>query len=642
VYKQALETRGYTVVLRPEVRSVRSAQDALVNRRFDVYVAYTGQIVENVFGQRQPRSAKGAYEVAQALEQTRGVALLDPARYLATQKIAVTKATAARYRVTSIAQLRRVPNLTLGGSPEFQASPSGPDALRRTYRLPRLRYVPLATGAEGALSSGRVTAIVLGPAMNPRAAGLVVLRDPRRHFPPQSVVPAVLSDHSSRLGPRLGSTLDAVSARLTAQSTRTLSNAIAAGRRSPAKIVKTFLVRTDVITAANVFVASNGNDGAVNCRRFAKRVTNPDRTGATLCRTLDRAYRLAAPGETVGVEPGEYGPQAISVKRGARRPAVVVKGADGGPVVVQDLHTFGSWVTLRNITVATGANHGRGWKTNGSNVTLDNVDITGPWANVAIGGGANVTWKNSSLGDPGNIQRRLCQQGDGEPVEISNVTNLVFSNLDFYPFQPELGNPICGPDGNMHLETIRVWDGVKGWRMERSRFHAGDGSGSARVFFSKLGGSDPSDVTFVNNWFGPSSGSVSIYLTANSACNNFVFAYNHWTQALVDDCRPRNGLTMIGNTAMKPSYIPCEGITYIRNLWAWDAAGRCGSDRWVTDPCRCIAPFRYSADGYHLRRDSPAINAGEAAQCRRITRGVDIDGRPRKGVCDAGPDEYGN
>jgi osmoprotectant transport system substrate-binding protein len=621
---------------------VKSAQDALLQRRYDVYVSYGGQIVEIVFGQRQPKDAKAAYEQAKALESTRGVALLQPARYVATQKIAVTRATAARYRIVSIAQLRKIPNLTLGGPPELVTSPSGPDVLRRTYRLPRLRYVPLATGAERALTSGRVDAIVLGPSVSSRPAGTVLLTDPRRHFAPQSPAPAVLSDYVSRLGPGLGSMLDSVSRRLSAASITSLLNAIRSGKRSPASVAKAFLVATDVITTANVFVSPNGNDGASRCRRFARPVTNPDRTGATLCRTLDRAYRLAAPGETVGVEPGEYGPQTLSVKRGARRPAVVVKAANGGPVVIQDLATFGSWVTIRNITVATGANHRRGWKTNGSNVTLDNVDITGPWANVAIGGGTNVTWKNSSLGDPGNTQPRLCQQGEGEPVEISNVTNLLFSNLDFYPFQPELGNPVCGPDGNMHLETIRVWDGVKSWRLERSRFHSGDGSGSARVFFSKLGGADPSNVTFVNNWFGQSMGSVSIYLTANSACNNFVFAYNHWEEAFVDDCRPKNGLTIIGNTGTKPNYISCEGITYIRNLWAWDSAGRCGSDHWVTDPCKCLVPLRYSADGYHLRRDSPAINAGEVAQCRRLTSGIDIDGRRRKGVCDAGPDEYGN
>ena len=121
--------------------------------------------------------------------------------------------------------------------------------------------------------------------------------------------------------------------------------------------------------------------------------------------------------------------------------------------------------------------------------------MTGPWANVVIKGGSNVSWKNSGLGTPGNTAIRLCARGDGEPVELSNTANLLFSNIDFYPFQPELGNSVCGPDNNMHLETIRVWDGVDGWRMEHSRFHRGDGSGSARVFFSKISGADPRNIT---------------------------------------------------------------------------------------------------------------------------------------------------
>jgi chitodextrinase len=392
--------------------------------------------------------------------------------------------------------------------------------------------------------------------------------------------------------------------------------------------------------SANVFVAPNGSDAGANCKRFAVGSSNPDPTGSSLCRTLDKGYHLASPGDVVEVEAGGYPAQTLTTKAGAISPNVLLRPASGASVTIDSLTTQGSYATLRDMIVPTGSNHARGWFNSGSNIILDNVDVTGPWANVKITGGTHVTWKNSGLGTPGNTAKRLCAQGDGEPMELSNVTNLLISNVDFYPFQPELGNPVCGPDSNMHLETIRVWDDVNGWTLERSRFHRGDGSGSARVFFSKIGGGDPANITFVNNWFGSSSGTVSIYLTANSACNNYVFAYNHWEEGFVDDCSPKTSLKLIGNTGTQPSYLPCMGTANIRDLWAWNTAGNCGTDQWVIDSANSIAALKYASDGYHLQSSSPAIGAGETSQCMSLTGGVDIDGDPRTGPCDAGPDEY--
>lgn len=391
---------------------------------------------------------------------------------------------------------------------------------------------------------------------------------------------------------------------------------------------------------ANVFVGPNGSDNGRHCRRYAKARTSPDRRGGTLCRTFDRAYRLAARGDTIEVEAGSYPAQTINEKTNAGGPAVRFIAARSGRVRIDSLTTSASWLTIKNITVTTGHEHVRGWFSTGSNITLDNVDITGPWANVEITGGSNVTWRNSGLGTPRNIEKRICGTGDGEPVQLSNTTNLLFSNLDFYPFQPDLGNPLCGPDGNMHLETIRVWDGVNGWRLERSRFHSGDGSGTARVFVNRIGGEDSQNITFVNNWFGDSQGVVSIFLGGAQACTNYTFAYNYWEEAFIDDCRPKNSLKFVGNLATKPDYISCSGMTYIRDLWVWSARGNCGSDRWVIDPARSLTALRHGSDGYHLRRTSPAINAGDRVECAKYTHGLDIDGQKRVGVCDAGPDEY--
>jgi hypothetical protein len=456
-----------------------------------------------------------------------------------------------------------------------------------------------------------------------------------------ALTPVIRTVLLKTLATRFTSPVNALSARLTERTLDPLGAAVAARKRTAAAAAKSFLKAAGLIQTANVFVAANGNDNGSNCRRFDG-VRNPDSAGGSVCKSLDKAYHVARAGDTVEVAAGSYPPQTIAAKAGAAAPNVLIRPAAGATVSLADLVTAGSFLTLRDMTIPTGSNHGRGWQNTGSNVTLDNVDVTGPWANVLLTGGSNVTWQNSSLGTPGNTAIRLCQMGDHEPMELSNVSNLLLSNIDFYQFHAETGNPACGPDSNMHLETIRVWDDVNGWRLERSRFHRGDGSNSARVFFSKISGGDPTNITFVNNWFGDSSGSVSIYLTANSACTNYTFAYNAWEEGFIDDCSPKTSLKMVGNTGTQPNYLPCMGTANIRDLWVWNSAGNCGSDQWLVDSGNSLTAYKYAADGYHLQANSPGINQGETTECMALTGGVDIDNRPRSGPCDTGPDEYGN
>jgi hypothetical protein len=76
-------------------------------------------------------------------------------------------------------------------------------------------------------------------------------------------------------------------------------------------------------------------------------------------------------------------------------------------------------------------------------------------------------------------------------------------------------------------------------------------------------------------------------------------------------------------------------------MWTWsEGRSDCGTDQWAIDPCNCLDGLALADDGFHLTADSPAVDAGQPeAECKRLTGGVDIDGEPRRGTCDAGPDE---
>ncbi|MET0685805.1 MAG: hypothetical protein ABW060_10845 [Solirubrobacteraceae bacterium] len=411
--------------------------------------------------------------------------------------------------------------------------------------------------------------------------------------------------------------------------------------------------------AVAVVLASGGSDG----RGADERGPNlwVDRDGGGCVRraapapyvdgeacSLDDAYRRARSRDVVHIREGRYPQAEIGPDNEDLEQPVTMRPDKGAKVMIAGLVTTGSRLTLRDVTIATEGRHRRGWiSQDASQVRLDGVDITGPWANLRVEGGEGNAYVNASYGTAGNTEPRVCGKGDGEPVELTRTKGMTISNVDFQPFMPDRDNPLCGPDDVQHLETIRVNEGVDDLLLERSRFHRGDGSGTARLFVTKLEpagtGENSNRIRVVNNWFGDAEGSTSILLGGNQVCAGYVFAYNLWEDGFDDACRKDgpDSLTFVGNEGTQPAYLPCPGTTASHNMWTWsEGRSDCGTDQWAIDPCNCLDGLALADDGFHVTSASPAVDAGQPeAECKRLTGGVDIDGEPRRGTCDAGPDE---
>jgi len=423
--------------------------------------------------------------------------------------------------------------------------------------------------------------------------------------------------------------------------------------------------------AAGAFLLLRGDDEQEPSRAPASRLANlwvapgagedPDRCDepcefdpARAFGSLDAAYRAASSGDIGRIKGGDYPPQETDAAKEGLTEAVTFVPAAGETVTLAGLATFGDWLTLRDVTIDTTGAHERGWyngtedRPGGAHNTLDGVDIVGPWANLYVRGGSDITFRNAAFGTPGNTERRVCGSGDAEPVDVADSPRMTIDRVTFHPFHPETGNPECGPDGTLHLETIRVNDGMDDFTLSNSVFEDDDGSGTARLFVTKLSAAGTGDnadrLRVVGNYFGTALGTASIHLGDGQQCVGYVFAYNLWTEGFLDACAKvdAESLRLVANLAAQPDYLPCPGTgPGESNLWIWSAAKKgCGSDAWVVDP----APQEYGAyelDGYHLTKGSPAIDAGQPLDaCREYTGGVDIDGEPRGRICDAGPDEF--
>lgn len=356
------------------------------------------------------------------------------------------------------------------------------------------------------------------------------------------------------------------------------------------------------------------------------------------------AYSAAEGGDEVRVKAGSYGTQTIATTNPGLSEPVTIQAARGEDVRLTLLQTDADWLTVKDMTIEAGTAAGRGWRSTGSHITLANVDVTGPEATIAMsGGGEDVTYRDSEFGTRGATTRRKCANHNPEPVEVADTTRLTIYNVTFWPLYPELDNPAdCGGDGNMHLETIRVNDGVRDLVINRGRFMGGDESGSGRLFQSGAGGARSPGGLVVNSYFGPGPAlGGDIRLAAGTArCDGWVFAYNFWTHGILDDqCNVKP--TYVGNLGPQPDYLPCPGSEASHNLWAWSAPkSGCGTDAWVVHPEPVADGYLHADDGYHLTSGSPAIDAGEEELCAKYTGGEDIDGDKRTGTCDAGPDEY--
>jgi osmoprotectant transport system substrate-binding protein len=245
LYKQALEAKGFKVSYKENIGSTELIDTALTSGKIDMYPEYTGVIVQVVF--HRPLSAKTAratYQLAKKLQEKRGFTLFNPTPFFDTDAIAVLKTTARKYKLKSVADLKKVDGLTLAGLPEFLTRNTGLVGMKRIYGVKNADFIPLAgISPYAALDSGKALAAAVFSTDPPLGAGskYVVLKDPKHLFGFQNVAPVVSKKLAAELGPKFRQTIDRVSAKLTTNAIIALNKAVIVGKRSPASVAKAFL-----------------------------------------------------------------------------------------------------------------------------------------------------------------------------------------------------------------------------------------------------------------------------------------------------------------------------------------------------------------------------------------------------------------
>ncbi len=192
MFAQLLESRGLSVERRPGLGATEIAFGALRTGAIDVYPEYTGtglvailhdSLADSVLA--DPRAVFA--HVARRFAEEYGVRWLPPLGFQNTYAIAVTRATATKYRLRTLSDLaRESSHLTAGFTADFIGRSDGLVGLSRVYGLHPRAVRPLAPAVKyEALASGGVD-VIDGYSTDGLLAryDLVTLVDDRHFFPP--------------------------------------------------------------------------------------------------------------------------------------------------------------------------------------------------------------------------------------------------------------------------------------------------------------------------------------------------------------------------------------------------------------------------------------------------------------------------
>ncbi|MEU5884643.1 ABC transporter substrate-binding protein [Spirillospora sp. NPDC047279] len=242
IYAQALEAKKIKVERKFGIGSREVYYNQVKNGSIQIFPEYNGALLAFI-DKDNPASTTEQVDAALKQKLPAELEVLTASKAEDKDALVVTKATADKYKLTSIADLAPVAkDMVVGGPPEFKERKQGLVGLESVYGLKFKEFKSLDTAGPitvSNLAKGQVQAADL---FTTDAAiqknDFVALQDPKNVFGAQNVLPLV---YKSRVDATARGVLDAVSAKLTTEGLLAMNGEMSEKKTDPATVAKTWL-----------------------------------------------------------------------------------------------------------------------------------------------------------------------------------------------------------------------------------------------------------------------------------------------------------------------------------------------------------------------------------------------------------------
>ena len=249
MFAQVLAKAGYKVSKQLSLGQRAVLQAAMPG---DIQVApeYIGSLLAYLKG---TKSSDAVSETAQdnALLAPKGLTVLDPSAANDTNAFVVTKATATKYNLSKVSDLKPVAsNLTLGGPPECATNPVCLPGLKSVYGITGLKFQPIVacdTATANALDAGTIDIAELCSTQSIIAKKGWVVLDDDKNLQPADNITAEVSAPLLAANPDIKTLLAGVLSKLTTANIVGLNAQVDIDHKDAAVVAKDFLTSNGLL-----------------------------------------------------------------------------------------------------------------------------------------------------------------------------------------------------------------------------------------------------------------------------------------------------------------------------------------------------------------------------------------------------------
>ena len=228
IYVLALKGKGVNVTPKLNIGAREAYYPQIEKGTISIIPEYNGTLMSVEVDKNSTAKTTTAVDAVLSAKLPSTLEVLNPASATDSDSVTVTAATASRYHLKSIADLKPYAGkMVLGAPPEFKTRSDGIAGLRKTYGLTFKQFDPLDESGPitiAALKDGKVGAADLFTT-TPQIESdhFVTLADPKFNFAAQNVIPLV---YKPAMNPTIIATLNAISAKLTTSALLQMDTAV--------------------------------------------------------------------------------------------------------------------------------------------------------------------------------------------------------------------------------------------------------------------------------------------------------------------------------------------------------------------------------------------------------------------------------